>query len=113
MRCAIWALALWLAVGSVWQPATKRTAAGRRIVLARCDRKIDIFQDRHLLNSARSAMAGFLLHRPAVSVKFCMLDLEVYVAGVGGSIRVSWTLPNELRPKTKTRPLDGMFNQLP
>src|SRR5204863_7401756 len=49
--CAIWAFAAWLAVGSVWQPARKRAAAGRRTLIVRRDLKIDIFQDRLLLNS--------------------------------------------------------------
>jgi hypothetical protein len=42
--------------------------------------KIDILQDRHLLNSELGAIAGFFLHRSAASVKFCMFDVEVRAA---------------------------------
>jgi hypothetical protein len=69
-------------VGSVWQPAKKRTAAGSKNLIARPDGKIDILQDRHLLNSVLGAIVGFFLHPIAASVKFCMLELEVYAAGL-------------------------------
>src|SRR5438128_12360049 len=41
-------------VDSVWQPAKKRSAAAKKTGFAR---KIDIFQDRHLLSSAARAIA--------------------------------------------------------
>src|ERR1700693_264331 len=106
MRCAIWALALWLAVGSVWQPARIMTAAGRRNLIVRSGLKIGIFQDRLLLNYVLCAMVdralrarsrgmaaalirrsesgfhAFFLHPPAVSVKSCMLELKAYAAGL-------------------------------
>src|SRR5438034_2836247 len=41
-------------VDSVWQPAKKRGAAAKKTGFAR---KIDIFQDRHLLSSATRAIA--------------------------------------------------------
>jgi hypothetical protein len=66
-------------VGSVWQPAKKRSAAAKKTGFAR---KIDIFQDRHLLSSATRAIAGFFLHQPVALVIWCqMLELEVYAAG--------------------------------
>src|SRR5207244_10900171 len=41
-------------VDSVWQPAKKGTAGAKKTGFAR---KIDIFQDRHLLSSATRAIA--------------------------------------------------------
>jgi hypothetical protein len=68
-------------VDSVWQPAKKRTAAGSKTLIARPDGKIDILQDRHLLNSVLGAIVGFFLHQIAAAVQFCMLELKVYAAG--------------------------------
>jgi hypothetical protein len=67
-------------VGIVWQPATSRSAAATKTGFAR---KIDIFQDRHLLSSATRAIPRFLLHQTVASV-ICgqMLELEVYAAGL-------------------------------
>src|SRR5437762_13500428 len=52
---------------SVWQPAKNRSAVAKKTDFAR---KIDIFQDRHLLSSTTRAIPRFFLHRTALSVKF-------------------------------------------
>src|SRR6267378_6350044 len=67
-------------VGSVWQPARKTSAAAKKTGFAR---KIDIFQDRHLLSSATRAIA--FLFASQFGVRNLRPD-----AGIGSLRRRSW-----------------------
>lgn len=85
-------------VDSVWQPAKKRSAAAKKTGFAR---KIDIFQDRHLLSSATRAIA--FLFASTCGVRNLRPD-----AGIGSLrclVLASWT--RFWSSITSSRPFQG------